>query len=121
LPAGTLKRKIDEDLGGIKDFNQKFAEIASGEFGSGWAWLVVGENGRLEVTSTSDADNPLTTPACPLLTLDVWEHAYYLDYQNERGRYVEAFLDCMLNWRFAERNFDEWVTTEASEARSSVA
>lgn len=108
LTEGHLKERIDADLGGIEACNRKFAEIASGEFGSGWAWLVVAQNGRLEVLSTSDADNPLTSSAHPLLTLDVWEHAYYLDYQNERGKYIEAYLDYLVNWQFAEQNLDEW-------------
>ena len=108
LTDGRLKERIDADLGGLADFGREFAGIANGEFGSGWAWLVVDSRGKLAVTSTTDADNPLTTSATPLLTLDVWEHAYYLDYQNERDKYIEAFLDHLVDWRFAERNLEAY-------------
>jgi Fe-Mn family superoxide dismutase len=119
LSGGSLKQRIDEDLGGLDAFRKEFAEIASGEFGSGWAWLVVNSDGRLEVLSTSDADTPVTTSAHPLLTLDVWEHAYYLDYQNERGQYIESFLDCLVNWRFAQENLDAWDESSEQQARTA--
>jgi Fe-Mn family superoxide dismutase len=118
LTDGTLKRQIDEDLGSMDDFRKEFSEIASGEFGSGWAWLVVNTDGRLEIISTSDANNPLTGSATPLLTLDVWEHAYYLDYQNERGKYIEAFLEHLVNWRFAQENFDRATGTKEQRTRA---
>ena len=105
-PTGALAEALARDLGGIEGFKEKFAAIARGEFGSGWAWLVARPDRTLEVLSTTDAENPLAADKRPLLTLDVWEHAYYLDYQNERGRYVASFLDHLLNWRFAERNFE---------------
>jgi Fe-Mn family superoxide dismutase len=104
-PSDGLLAAIERDLGGLEEFHQRFSEAASGEFGSGWAWLVAGPHSRLRVISTHDAENPLQTNAVPLLTIDVWEHAYYLDYQNERARYVQTFLDHVINWRFAEENF----------------
>jgi Fe-Mn family superoxide dismutase len=105
-PSGDLLAAIERDLGGFADFKQRFAEAASGEFGSGWAWLIVGPNHKLRVVSTHDAEDPLQTNATPLLTIDVWEHAYYVDYQNERERYVSAFLDHLVNWEFAEASFE---------------
>lgn len=93
---------IDSSFGGMAGFRARFKDAAASEFGSGWAWLVyrpVEED--LAVLSTTDAVTPLTSEAIPLLTLDVWEHAYYLDFQNERGRYIEEFLDGYLNWSFA--------------------
>lgn len=108
-PGAALQDQLERDFGGIDKFKQAFGEIAAGEFGSGWAWLVVGSDGRLEVLSTNDADNPLRSDKRPLLTVDVWEHAYYLDYKNERGKYVEACLDHLLNWRFADANFESIV------------
>lgn len=112
-PSGTLMQCIERDLGGFDEFRASFAEVASGEFGSGWAWLVADREGKLHVESTSDADNPLRDAEFPILTLDVWEHAYYLDYQNERGKYIEAFLDHLVNWQFAQRNFDAFLSTTA--------
>jgi Fe-Mn family superoxide dismutase len=103
-PAGPLLAAIEHDFGGFDAFTRQFAEAARGEFGSGWAWLVLGPQ-KLRVIATHDAENPLQTNARPLLTIDVWEHAYYLDYQNERDRYVQAFLDHLVNWPFAEQNF----------------
>lgn len=103
-PSAALKDRIERDIGGIDDFKREFAEVASGEFGSGWAWLVETREGKLAIQSTSDADNPLRHGLRPLTTLDVWEHAYYLDYQNERGKYIEAFLDHLMDWSFVEQN-----------------
>ena len=95
---------IESSFGSYDGFREAFAEAANGEFGSGWAWLVRDAAGRLQVRSSSDADNPLRKNLVPLLTLDVWEHAYYVDYRNERARYVEAFLDHLLNWEFVAAN-----------------
>jgi superoxide dismutase, Fe-Mn family len=97
-PAADPGDLLRSRFGSIDAFRQRFAEAATGQFGSGWAWLVKTADGRLEITSTSDADNPLRDGHWPLLTLDVWEHAYYLDYQNDRGAYVEAFVDRLINW-----------------------
>jgi Fe-Mn family superoxide dismutase len=113
LTAGSLKEGIERDFGGLDGFREAFSEKASGQFGSGWAWLVVDPGGKLAVTSTSDADNPLTTAAQPLLTLDVWEHAYYLDYQHERGKYIEAFIDHLIDWRFVQQNLDEFAAIDS--------
>jgi len=115
LTDGSLKDRIDRDFGGPDGFREAFKEKASGQFGSGWAWLVVNPDGTLAITSTGDADNPLTTSARPLLTLDVWEHAYYLDYQHDRGKYIEVFLDHLINWRFAGLNLEEAAATDASD------
>jgi Fe-Mn family superoxide dismutase len=103
-PAAGLTAKLEQAFGGVEEFKREFAETANGQFGSGWAWLVATADGDLKVLSTSDAENPMCDGYRPLLTADVWEHAYYLDYQNERARYVEAFLDQLINWRFAESN-----------------
>jgi Fe-Mn family superoxide dismutase len=103
-PSGRLRDALEQAFGSFDSFKQGFAEAASNEFGSGWAWLVSDPRGRLRILSTTDAENPLQQDLTPLLTLDVWEHAYYLDYQNERDRYIRAFLDHVLNWEFVARN-----------------
>lgn len=104
-PSGSLAEAINRDFGGLEQLRRQLAEVANGQFGSGWAWLLkCGESG-LHVASTSDAHNPIRSGQIPLLAIDVWEHAYYLDYQNERDRYVEAVVDELLNWPFAEKNF----------------
>lgn len=105
-PKGELAKALQRDFGGVDDFRQELAEAAKGQFGSGWAWLVR-DGGKLRVLSTTDAENPLTENQTPLLTIDVWEHAYYLDYQNERARYVQAFIDHLINWDFAARNLQK--------------
>ncbi len=104
-PAGKLGQAIERDFGGFDKLKRELAEIANGQFGSGWAWLVTDRDGKLRVTSTSDADNPVPTELKPLLTIDVWEHAYYLDYQHERAKYVEAVIDGLISWKFAENNY----------------
>lgn len=103
-PGEPLLGAIESSFGSLDRFREQFAEAANGEFGSGWAWLVQDPAGRLSVRSSSDAENPLQRNLTPLLTLDVWEHAYYVDYRNERARYVEAFLDHLLNWDFVAAN-----------------
>ncbi len=102
-PTGTLKERIQSDFGGVAEFKQAFKEAAVTQFGSGWAWLVE-ENGKLAVTKTPNAVNPLAEGRKALLTIDVWEHAYYLDYQNRRPDYVDAWLDKLINWEFATEN-----------------
>jgi Fe-Mn family superoxide dismutase len=89
----------------LPEFRAAFAKAAAGEFGSGWAWLVAGHDGTLKIAATDDADTPLVRGERPLLTIDVWEHAYYLDYQNRRPDYIAAWLDSLINWEFAEVNF----------------
>ncbi|ASQ90432.1 superoxide dismutase [Fe] [Prosthecochloris sp. GSB1] len=105
-PAGPLAEKIDADFGSYDKLRDELANAAATQFGSGWAWLVL-DKGSLQVVKTSNAMTPLANGAFPLLTLDVWEHAYYLDYQNRRPDYVATVLDELLNWKFAESNFDE--------------
>jgi Fe-Mn family superoxide dismutase len=96
-PSGKLAAMIDSDLGGYDKFKTDFAQAAVTQFGSGWAWLVV-EGGKLAFKKTGNAETPLTTTAKPLLTIDVWEHAYYLDYQNRRPDFVNAVIDGLLDW-----------------------
>lgn len=104
-PSGELAKKIDSDLGGYDKFVEAFKTAATTQFGSGWAWLVLGADGKLAVTKTPNAETPLTTSATALLTVDVWEHAYYIDYQNRRPDFVATFLDKLANWEFAASNF----------------
>ncbi len=103
-PDGEMLDVIEASFGSFDDFRSAFAEAAIGEFGSGWAWLVKDALGQIRVISSSDAENPLQVNLVPLVTLDVWEHAYYIDYHNERARYVDAFLDHLLNWNFVATN-----------------
>jgi Fe-Mn family superoxide dismutase len=103
-PQGELKRLIDRDFGGLSTFRTRFSKAALGQFGSGWTWLVQQRDGPLAIVSTANADTPITGAATPLLTLDLWEHAYYLDYQNGRADYVQSFLDHLVNWKFAATN-----------------
>lgn len=103
-PMGELAAKIDSDLGGFDAFKDAFKAAGATQFGSGWAWLVVGDGGKLEVVKTPNAETPLTQGKTPLLTCDVWEHAYYLDYQNRRPNFLAAFLDNLANWDFAAEN-----------------
>jgi len=103
-PAGKLKRSIESDFGSVKDFRSAFAKAAVGEFGSGWIWLVANPEGKLEIDVTKNADTPVTDGKKPLITLDVWEHAYYLDFQNRRADYIASWLDKLVDWRFAEKN-----------------
>ena len=103
-PHGAIAEKIDADFGGYDAFREQFKAAGGGQFGSGWAWLVL-KNGKLEIQKTPNAETPITDTDCtPLLTMDVWEHAYYLDYQNSRPNYMDAFLDKLVNWDFANQN-----------------
>ncbi len=99
--SGELKEKINESFGSFSDFKKKFSEIALGIFGSGWAWLVVDGAGRFEIVKTSNQDSPLSLGLKPVLTLDVWEHSYYLKYQNRRAEYIESFWNAV-NWKKVE-------------------
>ncbi len=103
-PGGKLKAAIERDFGGLKEFREKFKKAATEEFGSGWAWLVAGGGGKLNILVTADADTPIADGEKPLIALDLWEHAYYLDYQNKRPDYIAAWLDKLANWSFAEKN-----------------
>jgi len=102
-PSGALAKMIDEAFGSYEKFAEQFKAAAVGRFGSGWAWLVV-EGGALKIVSTPNAETPITKGQTPLITVDVWEHAYYLDYQNRRPDFVQAFLDKLVNWDFAAAN-----------------
>ena len=102
-PDGALAELITKSFGDYDQFKAEFAKIAASQFGSGWAWLVK-EDDKLTVTKTGNADTPIAHGQQPLLTIDVWEHAYYLDYQNRRADYVAAVLDRLINWDFAARN-----------------
>jgi superoxide dismutase, Fe-Mn family len=102
-PSGAVAAAIDRDLKGFEQFKKDFSEAAVGQFGSGWAWLVQKQDGKLAIEKTSNAENPLTRGARPLLTCDVWEHAYYIDYRNARAKYVEAFWN-VVNWQFVASN-----------------
>lgn len=104
-PAGTLAEVINAAFGSFETFREEFTKTAVGTFGSGWAWLVKNADGTLAIVSTSNAGNPLTAGQTPLLTCDVWEHAYYIDYRNARPKYVEAFWN-LVNWEFVEANFE---------------
>lgn len=102
-PTGAIGDAIKSNFGTFDAFKEQFTNAATGRFGSGWAWLVV-NNGALEVTSTPNQDNPLTDGKTPILGLDVWEHAYYLKYQNRRAAYIDAFFN-VVNWDQVEKNY----------------
>jgi Fe-Mn family superoxide dismutase len=102
-PPAALKAKMESAFGSVDACKKELAGMAVSQFGSGWAWLVL-DGGSLKVVKTANADCPLTTTMKPLLTIDVWEHAYYLDYQNRRVDYVNAVLDKLVNWEFASQN-----------------
>ncbi len=103
-PTGAIADKINADFGSYDAFKTAFAQAGATQFGSGWAWLV-SVGGTLEVRKTANAETPLTeTGVTPLITMDVWEHAYYLDYQNARPKYMESWLDNLVNWDFANAN-----------------
>lgn len=106
-PKGALGKQIDKDFGGYSDFKKLFKEKAAAQFGSGYCWLVLDAGGKLKIVTTANAETPIAgTKEVPLLTTDVWEHTYYLDYQNKRPAYLDAFLDHLVNWEFAESNFE---------------
>ena len=103
-PSGEVARAIDSELGGFDAFKDAFTKAAQTRFGSGWAWLTVGQDGKLLVESSANQDSPLSDGNTPVLGLDVWEHAYYLDFQNRRPDHIQAWLDKLANWSFAEKN-----------------
>jgi Fe-Mn family superoxide dismutase len=104
-PSGKLQEMIGSDFGGEQALLDALAKESANHFASGWGWLIL-NNGKLEVTSLHDADTPVAHGMTPLLTVDVWEHAYYIDYRNERPRYVKSVLDNIINWDFVARNLD---------------
>lgn len=109
-PSGDLATAIKEAFGSFDNFKEEFSNAATGQFGSGWAWLILGQDGKLQVTNTPNQDNPLMDVAevkgKPILGLDVWEHAYYLKYQNRRPDYVNAFFN-VINWEAVAQNYTE--------------
>jgi Fe-Mn family superoxide dismutase len=102
-PTGEVARRIDQAFGSYEKFAEQFKATAVGRFGSGWGWLVL-DGGALKIVSTANADTPMASKQTALLTVDVWEHAYYLDYQNRRPDFVQAFLDHLVNWDFVAGN-----------------
>lgn len=104
-PNGSLLQAINDTFGSFNDFKQKFTQTAITTFGSGWAWLIKDSQGNLQITSTSNAATPMTAGVTALLTCDVWEHAYYIDYRNARPTYLEAFWN-LVNWDFVNKNFN---------------
>ncbi|MBC7473249.1 MAG: superoxide dismutase [Candidatus Sericytochromatia bacterium] len=103
LPTGKVAEMIDRDFGSFDAFKEKFSTTATTLFGSGWAWLVVDQSGKLEIVGLSNAGTPLTQDKTPILTLDVWEHAYYIDHRNARPKHVEGFWN-VVNWDFVNSN-----------------
>jgi Fe-Mn family superoxide dismutase len=105
-PPEPIAKRIDAAFGSFDNFRDKFVEAAVGQFGSGWAWLVL-KDGKLEITTTHDADNPLITGSHALWTCDVWEHAYYLDHQQNRAGFVKAVIEKLANWQFVGKRLAE--------------
>ena len=102
-PSGSVADAVTKTWGSFSQFKEKFSNAAATNFGSGWTWLVKNTSGSLEILNTDDADCPLRKGMTPVLTLDVWEHAYYIDYRNARPKYIEAFWN-IVNWDFAKKN-----------------
>lgn len=124
-PGGELATRIGRDFGSIDAFRGHFRSVASGFFGSGWAWLVL-SSGKLEVMATSNADTPIAHGLHPLLTLDLWEHAHYLDTLNERGTYIDSWFDHLVDWEFASNNLEDagesnWKVNRYREVREAFA
>jgi len=104
-PTGALADAIQKKWGSVADFKKAFVTSAVGNFGSGWTWLVKKADGSVDIVNMGAAGTPLTTGDTPVLTVDVWEHAYYIDYRNARQKFVETFFDKLVNWDFAAKNF----------------
>jgi Fe-Mn family superoxide dismutase len=105
LPAG-LQAAVDSDLGGYDKFKADFIAAGTTQFGSGWAWVAV-KDGKLVIAKTPNGESPLVTGAKPILGVDVWEHSYYIDYRNARPKYLEAFVDNLINWEYVEKLYNE--------------
>ena len=112
-PDGAIADRITSDFGSYRVFAEQLAAAATGQFGSGWAWLVL-DGRKLRVITTGNADTPIAHGQIPLLTIDVWEHAYYLDYQNRRGDYADALIKHLVNWEFANKNLNRRQEVSAS-------
>jgi Fe-Mn family superoxide dismutase len=108
-PQGAFGDVLKREFGSFAQFSEAFTKAAVGQFGSGWAWLVL-DKGKLKIVATHDADLPMTSNQHALMTCDLWEHAYYLDYQNEREKFVHVFLDKLANWQFAAARFEKLAT-----------
>jgi Fe-Mn family superoxide dismutase len=104
-PSGLINDKINDHFGSLDKFIDQFKSTAMSQFGSGWTWLVLKNDNSLDIIKTSNAATPLTQDFKPLLTVDVWEHAYYLDYQNRRADYLDNFINHLINWEFVNRQF----------------
>lgn len=104
---GAVEAKIQSDLGGYDKFKTDFMAAGVGQFGSGWAWLALDANGKLEIVKTPNGENPLIQGKTPVLGVDVWEHSYYIDYRNARPKYLEAFVDNMINWEYVAELLDK--------------
>lgn len=104
-PTGALLDAIVATWGSFEAFVKAFSDAAAGNFGSGWTWLVKDTDGKLAIVNTSNAGTPVRDGLTPVLTIDVWEHAYYIDYRNARAGFIKAFFEKLVNWRFAEENF----------------
>ncbi|TDT60985.1 superoxide dismutase [Fonticella tunisiensis] len=104
-PRGNLKKAIERDFGSFEKFKEEFSKAAAGRFGSGWAWLVINKEGKLQVVSTPNQDNPISEGLKPVMGLDVWEHAYYLKYQNRRPEYINAWWN-VINWKAVEERYE---------------
>ena len=115
-PKGDVQKAIERDFGGVAAFRKDFSKAAEGLFGSGWAWLVL-DGGKLKIATTPNGETPLLDGQHALLTLDVWEHAYYVDYRNERPKFVKAFVDSLINWDFVAERFANKDASEAVEGR----
>jgi superoxide dismutase, Fe-Mn family len=105
---GALAKAVDSDLGGFDKFRADFINAGTTQFGSGWAWLAV-KGGKLEVMKTANGENPLMHGASPILGCDVWEHSYYIDYRNARPKYLEAFVDSLINWDYVAEMYEKAV------------
>ena len=105
-PTGKIAAQIDKELGGYEKFVADFKNAGVTQFGSGWAWLCL-KNGKLAIVQSANAETPIVSGATPLLVVDVWEHAYYLDYQNRRPDFLQAFLDHLINWDFVNSNLEQ--------------
>ena len=103
---GRLEKAILETFGSLEKAKQELVQAGTSQFGSGWAWLIV-KDGKIAVAKTANAENPLIQGATPILTVDVWEHTYYIDYRNRRADYLKAFVDNLVNWDYVARKYDE--------------
>lgn len=106
LPS-ALEKSINDSFGGFDAFRDKFIQAGLTQFGSGWAWLVVGKDGKLDITKTPNGESPLAHGKAAILGCDVWEHSYYIDYRNARQKYLEAFVDSLVNWDYVQEMFEK--------------